>query len=210
MSKDQEEPPLDPQDDPVLRLVEEIQAGIRVEENSRALDKMFRPRVYSYFRRKGFKPEESEDLTQDVFVRVFKAIDTFRRESTFEWWMFEVANSVYKNELRRRGTEKRKGKEHSLDAPVSDETPPGPGASLATQDPSPEEETKKREQQARVRKALRGLPPQMRLCCLLRYEKGYKYKEIATLMNISIETVKAHLHQARKRLMLELGDKEAS
>ncbi len=46
----------------------------------------------------------------------------------------------------------------------------------------------------------------MRHCCTLRYEKGLKYTEIATVMKISIETVKAHLHQARKRLIDMLGD----
>jgi DNA-directed RNA polymerase specialized sigma24 family protein len=46
----------------------------------------------------------------------------------------------------------------------------------------------------------------MRLCCTLRYERGLKYQEIATLMKISIETVKAHLHQARKRLIAILGN----
>jgi DNA-directed RNA polymerase specialized sigma24 family protein len=46
----------------------------------------------------------------------------------------------------------------------------------------------------------------MRTCCLLRYVRGLKYQEIATVMKISIETVKAHLHQARKRLIEKLGD----
>jgi DNA-directed RNA polymerase specialized sigma24 family protein len=44
----------------------------------------------------------------------------------------------------------------------------------------------------------------MRRCCLLRYEQGLKYQEIAVVMKISIETVKAHLHQARKRLAAKL------
>jgi len=45
----------------------------------------------------------------------------------------------------------------------------------------------------------------MRLCCALRYERGLKYEEIADVMKISIETVKAHLHQGRKRLAARLG-----
>lgn len=196
-----------PEDDPILRLVEEIQAGIRVDENSSRLFELHRPRVQAHFIRKGFTTEESKDLTQDTFLRVFKAIDTFRRESRFEWWLFEVADSVYKNELRRRSADKRDGIEQSLDVPVSDETPAGPGMILATPEPNPEEVVSLGEQLARIRSALQELPPQMRLCCVLRYERGLKYNEIAKVMNISIETVKAHLHQARKRLIAKLGEK---
>jgi DNA-directed RNA polymerase specialized sigma24 family protein len=46
----------------------------------------------------------------------------------------------------------------------------------------------------------------MRTCCHLRYIEGLKYHEIAAVMKISIETVKAHLHQARKRLMDKVGE----
>lgn len=193
-------------DDPILLLAEQIQKGIRREENSRLLFDLHRPRVLSYFARKGFSPEENQDLTQETFFRVFNAIDTFRRESRFEWWMFEIADSVYKNELRRRSADKRDGIELSLDVPVSEEAPAGPGLFLAARDPSPEEDVVRRERVARMRAALRDLPPQMRLCCVLRFERDLKYHEIATVMNISIETVKAHLHQARKKLIAKLGD----
>ncbi len=192
--------------DPVLLLVEQIQQGIRREESCRLLFDLHRPRVLSYFIRKGFSPEDVKDLTQETFLRVFNAIDSFRRESRFEWWMFEIADSVYKNELRRKKADKRDGIELPLDIPVSEEAPTGPGLVLKSRDPSPEEETAWRERLASVRSALQDLPPQMRLCCVLRYERGLKYQEIATVMNISIETVKAHLHQARKKLFAKLGD----
>jgi RNA polymerase sigma-70 factor, ECF subfamily len=193
-------------DNPTLDLVDKIQRGIQREENSRRLFELHRPRALAYFKRKGFSPEECKDLTQDLFLRVFKAIDTFRRESSFEWWMFGIADSVYKNELRRRGAEKRDGIEHSLDALVSEENPAGPRLSLAATGPTPEQEVERKEWLARIHAALHAFPPQMRLCCTLRYERGLKYQEIATVMKISIETVKAHLHQARKRLIATLGD----
>jgi RNA polymerase sigma-70 factor (ECF subfamily) len=193
-------------DNPTLDLVDKIQRVIDREENSRRLFELHRPRVLAYFKRKGFPPEECRDLTQEVFLRVFKAIDTFRRESSFEWWMLGIADSVYKNELRRRGAEKRDGVEHSLDALVSEDSHTGPRLSLAATGPTPEQEVDRKEQIARIRAALHDLPLQMRLCCTLRYERGLKYQEIATVMKISIETVKAHLHQARKRLIATLGD----
>ena len=46
----------------------------------------------------------------------------------------------------------------------------------------------------------------MRACFQLRYAQGHKYEEIAALMNVSVDTVKAHLHQAKQRLKIELSD----
>src|SRR6476646_6341739 len=182
--------------DPILELIAQIQEGIRVEENFEKLFRRFRPSVQSFFVRKGFSAEDSRDLTQDVFLRVFKGIDTFRRESRFERWLWEIAAHVYFNEVRRRRTEKRDGLETSLDTPVETDDGSSPAPGIPSSDPSPEEQVIQGEQLAAFRAALQGLPDQMRRCCLLRYEKGLKYQEIATVMKISIETVKAHLHQA--------------
>jgi RNA polymerase sigma-70 factor, ECF subfamily len=188
-----------------LRLVRLIKQRIDREENSRRLDELHRPRVYNFFRRKGFSHEESLDLTQDVLLRVFKAIDTFRGDSSFEWWLMEVADSVYKNELRRRGAIKRIRVEQSLDQSVSDDSSENLGASIPTKDPGPDAEVEQKEREERVRAAMRDLPPQMRLVVQLRYEKDLKYQEIADLMGISIETVKAHLFQARKKLVAKVA-----
>jgi RNA polymerase sigma-70 factor, ECF subfamily len=192
--------------DDILNLVEEIQAGIRVEENSEKIHRKFRPRIRSFFLNKGFSPQESEDLTQDVFLRVFKSIDTFRRESRFERWLWEIRAHIYSNEIRRRRTEKRDAREHSLDAEMETEEGSSPALVLPSTDLSPEDEVIRSERSEALHEALHKLPDQMRRCCILRYERGLKYQEIATLMGISIETVKAHLHQARKRLMDLLGD----
>ena len=194
--------------DDILKIIEEIQAGIRVEENCERIYKRFRPTVRSFFLRKGFSPQESDDLTQDAFLRVFKSIDTFRRESRFERWLWEITGHIYSNEIRRRRTEKRDAPETSLDAVTETEKGSAPALAVPSPGPSPEEEVVQSERSKALHAALKDLPDQMRRCCILRYERGFKYKEIAYIMGISIETVKAHLHQARKRLMSLLGKKE--
>jgi RNA polymerase sigma-70 factor (ECF subfamily) len=193
------------EDDPILELIQQIQAGIRVEENFEKLFRRFRPLVQSFFLRKGFSSEESKDLTQDVFFRVFKGIDTFRGESRFERWLWEIADHIYLNELRRRKTEKRHGIEQSLDATTESDDGSNPAPEIPASDLSPEELVLHRQGLSALRAAFQKLPAQMRRCCILRYEKGLKYQEIAVVMKISIETVKAHLHQARKRLTARLG-----
>jgi RNA polymerase sigma-70 factor, ECF subfamily len=195
-------------EDPSIQLVRSIQQGIDRDESSRQLVELHRPRVHNFFRKKGFDPEEIRDLTQDVFQRVFQSIDTFRGESTFEWWLKTVAESVWKNELRRRGAEKRDGIEQSLDESPVPDNDSRPKLELAAPGNDVLEDVIHREQLAKIRAALQDLPPQMRQCCLLRYEQNLKYQEIATVMNISVETVKAHLFQAKKRLTHLLGDKD--
>lgn len=199
-------PALDDQEDPSLRLIEKIQAGIDVDESYRKLCDLHYQKIINFFRRKRCSPQESGDLTQEVFSRVFQGIATFRHESRFERWLFEIAANAFRNEIRRRGAEKRDAVEVSINVSPEEE-----GGSARVVEPVAQEQSAldamiKRERSARLRSELQELPPQMRTCCLLRYERGLKYQEIAKVMKISIETVKAHLHQARKRLIEKLGD----
>jgi RNA polymerase sigma-70 factor (ECF subfamily) len=193
-----------PDDDPSLLLVEKIQQGIDHDESCRKLHDLHYRKVVAYFRGKGFSSDESWDLTQDSFLRVFNSIASFRRESRFERWLFQIAANVFRNRLRSKAAEKRDGVDLSIDLPPEEE---GSSRSieLASDDPEVLDKLIKREREKTLREALQELPDQMRKCCILRYERGLKYQEIATVMKISIETVKAHLHQARKRLIEELG-----
>lgn len=189
----------------LLELIEQIQAGVHVERNFERLFHLFRTPVHAFFRRKGFSQEESQDLTQDVFFRVFKGIGTFRRESRFERWLWEIADNIFLNELRRRRTEKRQAIEVPIEAQPESGSESHGAWEIPMRDLSPEEQILQQQGLKALRAAFQDLPDQMRRCCILRYEKGLKYQEIATVMKISVETVKAHLHQARRRLTAQLG-----
>lgn len=200
-------------EDPSQDLVELIQAGIDPEVNFGRLFKLHDRSIHSYFLRRGLSVEEARDFTQEVFLRVSRGLESFRGESQFKTWLVEIADHVYQNELRRRSTGKRKGKEISLDtggmggmggqsdeggAPARFEPPPLPPKAL--------DEVLKRERTELLSRAIQDLPPKMRACFELRYGQGRKYEEIAVLMNVSIDTVKAHLHQAKQKLKIELSD----
>ncbi len=183
-------------EDPIEVLIERFQAGIDQEESFRRIYSLYFPRIDRFFQRKGFSPEESRDLAQETFFRITRTLDSFRRESRFEAWLFSVAWHVCINEVRSRRTKKRAGLEQSLDFEV-----------FGSQ-PQPLEEAINKERLQALRAAFQGFPDQMRRCCKLRYEDGLKYREIATVMQISLEMVKAYLHQARKRLTEKLGEAE--
>ena len=193
-------------DDPSQRLVKLIQAGIDPEGNFERLFKLHAPVIRNYVLRRGLSAEEARDSTQEVFLRVSRGLSSFRGDSQFRTWLLEIADHVYQNELRRRSTGTRKGKEISLETggqgeegePARFEPPPQPPKAL--------DEVLKREQAERLSQAIEDLPPKMRACFQLRYGQGRKYEEIAVLMNVSIDTVKAHLHQAKQRLKIDLSD----
>ena len=159
--------------------------------------------VQSFFSKKGFPPEECKDLTQETFLRVYKGMDTIRQHDTVSSFVFTTATNLFRNKIRDRKTHKRDGHEVSLDdtfnnLPDTDEggdrLPTALGSILRA------------EELKLLRAALRELSPQMRRCVELRLYQELRYREIAVALDISIETVKAHLHQVKQQLKSRLGD----
>jgi RNA polymerase sigma-70 factor (ECF subfamily) len=195
--------------DPVASWIEKIQEGIDVEHNFGLLYKHFHPRLFVQFHRWGFAAPRCEELTQDVLFRVFKNIGTFERRSRFATWLHEIVHNVYVNELRRIKAAKRDGFEVPIQEEngdtAGDDEPRNVAPALVAEIRSPYEETEHREQAKALREALATLPPQMRRCVYLRLYQGLKYREVAEILHVSIDTVKAQLGTAKVRLKQLLG-----
>jgi RNA polymerase sigma-70 factor (ECF subfamily) len=160
-------------------------------------------RVLRLFRGKGFGPSRAEELTQDTFERVYRGLEGFREESTEKTWIFTIAENVFRNAVRRRHTGKRDGEEISLEGTLDQGRPlfRPDGSFLGSDRASPEAELLDDEKTRLLREAIEDLPPKMQRCLLLRlYGRRLKYKEIAVVMNVSVETVKSQIHQAKLRL----------
>lgn len=192
------------EDDPDLqRAAAELQAGVRVELNSRRIFDRCYPWVRRFFGRFGYTPEECEDMAQEVFSQVFDRIDSYRNEGPFKSWLFAVAANLQRRKHRWRYREKRRALEVSIGtAPDEGGLVPEPAAPGV----SPARLIYEEERRQALARALEKLPPQMRQVLALRIDHDLKYREIAEVLQISIETVKAHLFQARQRLRLELGE----
>ncbi len=160
--------------------------------------------VVGFFVKRGFSSDEANDLAQETFLRVYKAMDTMREPEAARKFAFTTAANIWRNELRNRGALKRSGKVESLDAEGQQdalELEAGPGLTVG----SPEDETLLRERRKQLSDALNQLPPRMRTAVKLRVDQGLKYHEIAAVMGVSIDTIKAQLYQARGRLREILG-----
>ncbi len=179
-------------------ILRDLQGGRDTDGNFHALFTRFYPQVYRYFSRKGMPPEDCRDLTQDVFFSVYKGIGAIQDHGHFVQWLFTIARNTFTNEVVRKHAQKRfalqrENGEVDLDQFASDES----ASSL--------QEMLDREKADKLLEALQTLPPQMRRCVHLRVVSNSSYEEIAAVLGVSVNTVKAHLHKARKALQEKLG-----
>ena len=194
----------------VQAIVEELQAGRSFEEGFRRLVDIYHRPLYRFFTRHGFPPQDCLDLTQETFLGIYRGIGSFRGDARFETWLYRVATNAGRKRLRQGATEKRAGEEVSLDYGLdgADEERLAPADALRASDPAPGEGLLRDERRRLLRSAIERLPEQMRKCLILRVDRELKVGDIAILLRLSPETVKAHLFQARKRLRAELGGDE--
>jgi RNA polymerase sigma-70 factor (ECF subfamily) len=155
----------------------------------RAFEQLYRahlPRVHSLVRRMA-GGRDTDELTQDVFVRVWQKLGTFRGDSSFTTWLHRLAVNVVIERFRTEQTRRQR----MYDGEEIFETLSGPSPS---RDLSMDFET-----------ALEKLPDGAREIFVLHDVEGYKHHEIATLLDISAGTSKAQLHRARMMLRKHLG-----
>ena len=186
----------------VRQILAEMRSGSVREEPFRRLVDLYYTPVYQVFAKRGFPPDDCLDLTQETFLGIYTGIRSFRREADFDTWLFKIAMNAFRKRLRWRAAEKRRGEEVSIDGEEEDEAAK---VSLASPEPVPAEAALQRERSRVLREAMDKLPEQMRKCMVLRIERDLKYREIAVVLRLSPETVKAHLFQARKKLQEMLG-----
>jgi RNA polymerase sigma-70 factor (ECF subfamily) len=200
-----------PNAEQIEQAVKDFQAGKDREENFRLIDEYLRPRLTRYFASQEFPPDLREDLTQEVFILVSESMTDFRGGDSikaFNTWVYRIAENKGRDYRRSQGTKKREGQKQTAsldDRGDNDEDQPLP---LDPLDPSQTsrqfDELLDKEHQQLLREAVERLPRQMRNCIRLRCYENQNNQEIATLMRLSVETVKAHLRKAIEKLKADL------
>lgn len=187
--------------EPVQDLIEQLTTGSSRDEAFRRLFDLYSPRLYHFFTRRGFPHQECLDLTQETFLGIYRGIGAYRRDASFETWLFKIATNAWRKRLRWGSA----GKRGTREVPLEDQDDGGPVERIEADVPAPGQEVLRKERSRLLRQAIDNLPEQMRKCLVLRIDRELKYKEIAVLMRLSPETVKVHLLKARRRLQEELG-----
>jgi RNA polymerase sigma-70 factor (ECF subfamily) len=165
----------------------------------------YRP-VESFFARRVASPEDRLDLTQETFLRIYSNLGRFRGESRFSTWLFRIAYNSYLAWARQRRLRVETSLGANLEVGAAAEEVGLEARPPASPAASSEEALLGREQRRVLREAIGRLPEQMRRCMVLRVVHELSYKEIAVAMRLSIETVKVHLFQGRRRLQEDLGN----
>jgi RNA polymerase sigma-70 factor, ECF subfamily len=146
--------------------------------------------TYSYaYRLTGNEPD-ARDLTQDAFIRVFRAWRTFQPGTSFLSWIYRIVTNLHRDELR-----KRKG---VFLQELPDDSVPHEMPKDAQHDPIAA--IHEHQLSSAVEKALRGLTADQRAVVLLADVEERSYQEIADIMACSIGTVRSRLHRARMQL----------
>jgi RNA polymerase sigma-70 factor, ECF subfamily len=144
--------------------------------------------------------DEALDLSQEVFLRVFRTIHRFRGQSSLRTWIYRIAVNQARN--RHRFWRRR----HRADQVSLDEHLATHGEFVSEGDATPERVLAQKELAARLQAALDRLPFDQRTAIVLREIDGLSYEEIAFSLGLAIGTVKSRLTRARQALRLELNE----
>jgi RNA polymerase sigma-70 factor (ECF subfamily) len=138
---------------------------------------------------------DAADVTQEVFLRVFRGIRGFRRSSSLKTWLYRV--SVRQALNHRRWCWRHHRQQVSIDA---EENGKRPTLVLKDAEATPFEQCAAHEMQATVRRALAAVPPLFRSAVILRDLEGLSYEEIAEVLEVSVGTVKSRILRGRRML----------
>ncbi|HJV07910.1 RNA polymerase sigma factor RpoE [Paludibacterium denitrificans] len=153
-------------------------------------------RLLSRFIRDG---SDIEDVTQEAFVKAYRALPSFRGESAFYTWLYRIGINTAKNFLSANG------RRPVVNSEIEDED--GETFDLASQVPdlnTPETELMNKQILATVNTAVEALPEELRTAISLREMDGLSYDEIAKVMNCPIGTVRSRIFRAREAIAAEL------
>jgi RNA polymerase sigma-70 factor (ECF subfamily) len=156
-----------------------------------SLYKAHSKRVYSVCLRMIRNPAEAEDLTQQVFLQLFRKIGTFRGESGFSTWLHRVTVNVVLMHLRRKRLK---------EIPIEDPNRPGSDHEEVREQCRSDSSMFSAIERLNLKRAISKLPPGYKRQFLLSDLLGYEHSEVAKHLGCSIGCSKSQLHKARKRL----------
>ncbi len=139
-------------------------------------------------------PQDVEDVTQEAFIKAFRALPRFRGESAFYTWLYRIAINTAKNHLVARGRRPPGVDVDMEDAEFMD------GADALRESESPEAALERDELSAAIDLAISQLPDDLRSAVTLREFDGLSYEQIAHIMDCPVGTVRSRIFRARESI----------
>ena len=154
--------------------------------------------IFRFFANRGYRREVAEELTQETFLEAHRNVASFRGDAALETWIFSIAKNVWRRHVRDHGTLKRRGEEVPLDSLEQ-------SGSAMTSLEDPLRQSIEGEEIREMRAAMAELPNDQRRCLLLQFDQELPYREIAGILQISINQVRSLLFLARGKLKRRLA-----
>ncbi|WP_193164599.1 RNA polymerase sigma factor RpoE [Microbulbifer hainanensis] len=174
------------------QLVERVQKG-----DKRAFDLLvlkYQHKILAVVSRFIKDHSEVQDVTQEAFIKAYRALANFRGESAFYTWMYRIAINTAKNHLVSRSR-----RPPSSDVDLEDAEYYS-GADLLRDNETPEGELFRDQLEAAVHESIRALPEDLRSAVTLREMEGLSYEEIAEVMGCPVGTVRSRIFRAREAI----------
>jgi len=184
-------------------VVQQLKAGS--EEAFAWLIATYHQPVYSLVARTIPADSDAADVTQEVFVKIYRGISNFHGDASLRTWIYRIA--LHEASNQRRWWTRHRRQEVTIEAETGDSSE---GHSLCIKDTlvdeheSPFERAAQGEMRERIESALREIPQAFRAVVVLRDLEGFAYEEIAEILNVNLGTVKSRLMRGRAHLKAEL------
>ena len=145
--------------------------------------------------------EDASDAAQEIFIKVYKSISSFKGQSSFTTWLYVICRNVCNDILRKR---QKRGFELSIYNSDDEQNPVG---ELKSDEPTPLERVEMNERQAAVQSAINELKPEYKEVLVYADMNELSYEEIAKILKCPVGTVRSRLNRARSALRKKLSDK---
>ena len=167
-------------------LIREFKRGNEQAFNQLVL--RYQEKVYWIVRRMISDHDEANDLAQNIFIKAYHSLHSFKGNSTFYTWLYRIAINLTLNEIRRKKIRQIFSLER--EEPLQ----------IASKDDQPLEQLEKKEQQMIIRQAIDRLPEKQKNVFVLRYYEALPYEEISKILNTSVGGLKANYFHAVRNI----------
>jgi RNA polymerase sigma-70 factor (ECF subfamily) len=166
------------------------------------LVELYKDKIYHLAYRMLHNVQESEDIVQETFLRVYTNLHRYDETQKFSTWIYRIGTNLCIDRLRKRKPS------YSLDADVNESEGNDWYSMLSSPDLTPEGEVLLSETQEQVRNAIDSLPEKYKATVILRYLHDMSLQEISDVLDMPVTTVKTRVHRGREFLRQKL-EKEA-